>query len=303
MLVDVAITPVAGRQCGLFDRDQWFDVGGDDYQLLRRVRNGRLTDEGIGVYGLPGWPSSFLRDLWRAHLIAGRHSVVSNESAAQLHVLWPFPRGRLVLSVPHGGHHRPTTATIRQPRDLRPQHIVLVHGIPATSIPRTFCDLAATSTRPRLVRGLEKAHLDGKAKISETIEVYEELRRPGKPGFKMLGEVLEVRHPDFFIPPSELEKMFKRLLHRFSLPEPVWQPSLPWDPSRRADGLWPEQRVFLELDSRSWHARTDQMTADRRRDRDARRNGFDLLRLTYEEVKYEARRAIGDVREALALTA
>ena len=129
--------------------------------------------------------------------------------------------------------------------------------------------------------------------------MYEELRGPGKRGFKMLGEILEVRREDFEIPPSYLEKLFRRLLRKHGLPEPIWQPPLPWDPRKRADGLWVPQRALLELDSRSWHARMDQMSADRKRDRDARRHGYDLHRFTYEEVKYQPRVVVSDLRDLL----
>ncbi len=244
-----------------------------------------------------------MRGVWRAHLIAGRHSVAALETAAALHKLWPFPRGPLVFSVPHGDHHRRTHAVVRQPRDLTADQIVVVDGMRTTSIPRTFCDLAASSRRARLSRGLEQAHLDGKAKINETAALYERLRKPGKPGFRMLGEILEVRRADFFIPPTELEKMFRRLLRRHGLPEPMWQAPLPWDARRRADGLWIPQHVLLELDSRSWHARIDQMAADRRRDREAKRNGVPLYRFTYEEVKYESSMVAHEMRELLGLAA
>ena len=117
----------------------------------------------------------------------------------------------------------------------------------------------------------------------------------------MLGEILEVRRPDFWIPPTALEKMFRQLLRRNGLAEPLWQPPLPWDSKRRADGLWLPQKALLELDSRSWHARIDQMTADRRRDREAKRHGMTLYRFTYEEVKYEPGSVTNEVRELLSL--
>jgi hypothetical protein len=302
-MIDILIASVAGPQCGLFDRDQWFAQGGTDRQLSWRLATGALTDEGPGVYGLPGWSETFMRGVWRGHLLAGRHSAASQETAAAVHRLWPFPQGALVFSVPHGDHHRPRGAIVRQPRDLTEDQIVVVNGMRVTSIPRTFCDLAASSSRARLSRGLEQAHLDGKSKISETVALYERLRKPGKPGFKTLGEILEVRRPDFYIPPTELEKMFRQLLRRYGLPEPIWQPPLPWDPRRRADGLWLPQNVLLELDSRSWHARIDQMTADRRRDRDAKRHGLPLYRFTYEEVRYKPQAVADDVADLLSRAA
>jgi hypothetical protein len=294
---------VAVPQCGLFDREQWSDCGGDDKQLSYRLSTGAITHEGVGVYGLPGWPETFMRSVWRAHLVAGRHSVASSWTAAALHELWPFPPGKLVVSVPHGGHNRPSPAFVRQPRDLTEDHVVLVDGMRTTSIARTFCDLAADCRVDRLARGIDAAHLNGQSDVSETIAMYDALRKPGKPGFKALGRLLEVRRADFALPPTYLSGLFKRLLKKYNLPEPRWEAPLPWAPTRRADGIWLPQRKLVELDSRSWHARIDQMSSDRQRDRDARRNGFEPYRFTYEEVRYSAAKVAAEVREILDLAA
>jgi hypothetical protein len=301
--IDLAIVAVAGRQHGVFARQQWLDLEGTDDGLCWRMATGALTDEGPGVYGFAGWPASWSRELWRAWLLAGPHAVVAHEAAASLHRAYPFPRfGRLELSVPHGDHHRPSIALVHQPRDLTPDQITVIDGLPTTTLARTFCDLAAHTSRERLGRAIEQAELERKCRISEVFELYERLKKPGKPGFGLLASVLAVRMPGFVVPESELERMFRRLLTRFGLPQPRWQTPLPWDPRRRADGHWVGTPELLELDSRTWHGRQDQMTADRKRDREARRHGYHINRFTYEEVKHEPSSVAADVREILAST-
>jgi very-short-patch-repair endonuclease len=65
---------------------------------------------------------------------------------------------------------------------------------------------------------------------------------------------------------------------------PVPQYPIPWDPSRRFDGGYPDDQVAIEWDSRLWHSKQQAMTADRRRDRMAARHGWVVLRFTWEDV-------------------
>jgi len=289
----------------MFDFRQVEAAGGTERIVHDRLNARRWTHEGDAVYGFPDWPNSWMRALWREYLIVGRHvATVGVESAASLHRLHPFPRfGRLELCVPHGYHHRPTAAIVHQPRDLTDDQVVRMHGLRVTSVARSLCDLAASSHRERLSRAVEQADLDKKCPIDELAALYDRLRKPGKPGFRMLGSILEVRRSDFVVPEGELERMFRRLIKEFRLPVPTWQPSLPWNPTRRADALWLPQRVLLELDSRSWHGRLDQMANDRRRDRTAKLHGYDTHRFTYEEVRYDRRMVAGELAALLGLAA
>ena len=304
-MLDEEIASIASKQYGMFDFEQVENVGGTERIAHDRLNARRWTHEGEAVYGFPDWPESWMRSLWREYLIVGRHrAVVAGESGASVHRLHPFPRfGRLELCVPHGDHPRPPLAVVRQPRDLTDDQIVVMYGMRTTSVARTLCDLAAGAHRERLTRAIEQADLDKKCPIDELAALYDRLRKPGKTGFKMLGSILEVRRSDFVVPESELERRFRRLVREFRLPEPTWQPRLPWNPSRRADGLWMPQRVLLELDSRAWHARIDQMANDRRRDRTAKMHGYDTHRFTYEEVKYQRRMVANELAALLGLAA
>ena len=303
-MLDQIIAGIASLQYGLFSRTQVLDVDGYDQLIERRLAARRWIEVHPGVYSLPGWPPSWHRDLWAMYLALGEDAVVSFDAATTLHLMYPFPRfGRLEFSVPHGEHIVLPNTIVHQPRDLTPDQVTLVSGMRVTTVARTLCDQAARSGRERLKRGVEQAHLDRKSSISETLALYERLNRPGKRGFNVLGQILSVRAPGFVVLESELERLFRRLLRKYDIAEPDWQVPLPWDPKRRCDGAWLDRRVLLELDSRTWHARVDQMTADRRRDREARRHGYDVHRFTYEEVRYEPNVVLSDVRDALALAA
>lgn len=279
---DIAILGLAGRQSGLFSREQV----NDDQLIWRRLGQGRLIRVAPGVYSLPGWPDSWRRRLWLAHLDVGLHSVVSHEAAAALHGLTPFPSGLVTVTVPHGDHERTADYEVRQSTDLRPHHRTTVDGLPVTTPARTLVDLAARVTRERLGRALDDAHVARRCRIDEVAAVYDELRRPGKRGMRTLKTVLALRGAGYVPPESVLERRLLRVLAQGGLPEPVRQASLPWRPDapQRVDLLYPRQRLIVEADGRRYHSRLDQIADDRRRDRDAQLHGYATLRFVWEEI-------------------
>lgn len=289
-MLDAAIYELASRQNGSFSRSQVLSLGANDDAIDHRLRTGRWLPVHPGVYSLPGWPSSWMRALWQAHLDVGPQSAVSHEAAAALHGFLYFPPGPVVLTVAHGDHHRPGPGVVHQSRDLQPAHVTLIDGLPVTSPSRTVVDLAACTGRERLSRALDDAHVARRCSIDEVAALYAELRRPGKRGLKMLGRLLAMRGPGYVPTESELERRFLRVLRAGGLPEPQRQARLPWraDAPARVDFLYPRQRVIIEVDGRRWHTRMDEMATDRRRDREAQNHGYRVYRFVFEEITGQA---------------
>ena len=144
---------LASRQHGCFSRRQALNAGVGDDAIKQRLNAARWLWLAPGVYGLPGWPGSWMRSLWAAHLDVGPHSVVSHEAAATLHQLTSFRAGALTLTVPHGDHQRVGEATVHQSRDLAASHCTVVGGLPVTTVVRTLVDLAAITGPARLALG------------------------------------------------------------------------------------------------------------------------------------------------------
>jgi hypothetical protein len=138
-----AINELSSRQHGRFSRAQALSHSVDDCMLKRAAAAGRITNETEGVYGMPGWPESWWREVWRAFLATGPDAVVSHETAAAIHRLTNFPRGRIVFTTKHGDHHWHGLADMRQSTDLWPEHVGVRDGLPVTT-PVRRC-----STSPR----------------------------------------------------------------------------------------------------------------------------------------------------------
>ena len=299
-----AITELSSQQYGLFSRVQATKTGVDDGMLKRALGSGRITQEAEGVYGLPGWPESWWREVWRAFLATGpdKHVALSHETAAAIHRMTNFPRGRIVLTTKHGDHHWHGLADMRQSTDLKPEHVRIRDGLPVTTPVRTLFDLAAVAGRERLAIAVEDAHISRQCCLEELIALYEELRRPGKHGMKKLGRILAERGPGYVPPESKLERMLLKILRDAGLPKPRLQAQLPWRTTlpSRCDALYEKERIILEADGRRWHTRVDQMAADRRRDREAQNHGYRPYRFVYEELKRDPLMVVRTIVEARA---
>ncbi|MDQ1374491.1 MAG: hypothetical protein QOJ09_1829 [Actinomycetota bacterium] len=300
--VIAAITTVAKGQYGLFSRAQGLERGASQDMLDSALGSERVTHEAEGVYGLPGWPESWWREVWRALLATGPDAVVSHETAAAIHGLTNFPRGRIVLTTAHGDHHWHGLADMRQSTDLRPEHVRIRDGLPVTTPVRTLFDLAAVTGRERLAVAVEDAHTTGACRLESLIALFDELRRPGKHGMKKLGRILAERGPGYVPPESALERLLLKILRHAGLPKPRLQVQLPWRPQlpSRCDAMYVEQRIILEADGRRWHTRVDQMADDRRRDREAQNHGYRLYRFVYEELRHDPQMVVETIVEARA---
>jgi len=298
-----AITKLSSRQYGLFSRGQAADLGIDDCMLWRALTSGRITSEAGGVYGFPGWPDSWYRRLWRAYLATGPHAVVSFETAAAIHQLTGFPRGRIVLTTPHGDHHWHGLCEMRQRTDLSPGHITVIEGLRVTTPVRTLFDISAMAGPQRLAVAVEDAHITGQCPLEVLQQFYDELRRPGKRGMKKLGHILAERGPGYVPPQSWLQRRLVNVLVAGGLPKPKLEVQLPWRAEResRADALYDDySRILIESDGRRWHVRVDQMAEDRRRDREAQNHGYRPYRFVYQELRYDPEIVVETIRDARA---
>lgn len=301
-MLDQQIADIAARQYGLFSRAQVLALGPDNHLIHRRLAAQRWLHLEPGVYSLPGWPDSWRRRLWCAYLDVGPPAGTSHEAAAALHGLLYFPAGPVHLLVPHGAHHRgPRPNYVHQSRDLKPDHLTTVDGLPVTTIARTFCDLAATARRGRLTRALDDAHLTRRCPIPTVLQLATDLSRPGKAGLGWLTTTLADRGPGQAVPESALERRLVAVLRKGGFNNLKLQHGFPWRPDapNRVDVLL-NDRIIVEADSRRWHGRVDSMAEDRRRDRDAQNHGYPVYRFLYEEVKHEPDQIVETLRSAVA---
>ena len=128
-------------------------------------------------------------------------------------------------------------------------------------------------------------------------EVRAQLGR-GKRGAAAMRRAL-VRHDSRLARTKRgLEEVFFVLCERHQL---VADDVNVWVAGWRVDAIWHEQRVIVELDSRTAHEATWRLDNDHRRDLALRAAGYTVLRYTWQQVTETPALVVADLRRALGL--
>jgi very-short-patch-repair endonuclease len=96
---------------------------------------------------------------------------------------------------------------------------------------------------------------------------------------------------------SDLERNFLRICRRYRLPMPEVNVEIG---RHEADFVWRELRFVVETDGYRYHRGRQAFRDDRRRDLELRSRGFDVQRLSNEQIDEEAERVAAILREVLA---
>lgn len=276
---DWPLVHLAEGQEGLVTHRQLLALGMSADAVEHRLRVGRLHRRHRGVYSvghrLIGPRGILLAAAWAG----GRNAVLSHLSAAAFYG-W--------VTKPPAVQHVTTTraATTRaglcvhRVRRLDERDVQRFGLLAVTRRARTVVDLAAILAWDEfraVVDRIPTRDLDVAA-----VRAARE-RASGRRGARTLRRLLG--HLEAHTK-SEFERRYLRFCRRYGVPLPsgvnVEVAGLLVDCSSEA------QRVALELDSRAWHARRDQMAVDRRRDRQLVRAGRTPVRLVWEDLDAEA---------------
>src|SRR5690606_11795221 len=120
------------------------------------------------------------RDLFRRIIAVWERSVLSHETAAEVHDLPYVERGKVVVS-----HHSRTTHEfpefeVRRTHDLDEWHITRVDGMPITTIARTVVDLATTRSVKHVGAIIDRLVSDARLDLVEVAAVHGAVARRGK---------------------------------------------------------------------------------------------------------------------------
>ncbi len=303
--LDTALAQLAASQANAFSRAQAMELGYGEPQIQRRVRTSRWLHLAAGVYALPGYAPPYTQRLWAAHLAAGPASVISHEAAAAVHGLTGFPRRLVVVTTAHGNHQRPPGAVLHQSTDLAAEHIARAPGLgalPVTTVARTIVDLAAVTRRSRLEVAIDDAVVAKLTTFSEVSRLFASVMRRGKRGMKTIATLLDARGDGYVPPQSELERALFKLLDDNGIRGLQRQYPHPGriETQGCVDGAFVPEKLIVEADGRRWHTRIKDIGKDHRRDNEAKRVGWDTLRLLYEDIVGDPGWTLGIVRDTRA---
>jgi hypothetical protein len=283
---------LATAQHGVVSTRQLAGIGYTRSSASKAHGVGRLRRVHRGVYAV-----GHERLTWEgrcfAAVLACAPSVASHITAARL---WGLLR------------NRPTTIHITAPTKRRSKPGIVAHtsllppadlatpgGIPATALPRTLLDLAATSRLERLGRVLERSE---ELRIFDLVAVDDLLGRTGgHPGHGRLRRALAIYRDDPAFVRSRLERRFLKLVTAAGLPIPSMNFNVA---GYELDAYWERERFVVELDVYETHGSHAAFERDRLRQEDLKLKGVEMIRVTGPRLDREPEATIERVEAHLA---
>jgi predicted transcriptional regulator of viral defense system len=280
----VRVAEMAGRQSGRITWAQLMKIGVAKRTIALWLEQGYLHRVLPHVYAVGHAASSTEADLAAALLYAGPRAMLSHATAAWWQGLLDDQPRQIHISTPRQWRSQPGI-TVHPRRALdRVWH----RGLPTTTLPQTFLDLAATQPLRTVRRALARAEY---ADVLDLPAIEARLGK-GRPGGAKLRLALERHQPELANSKSRLEALFFEICEeaRFSLPL-LNQYVAGW----QVDALWPDKRIAVELDGYGNHHTPAQLRRDRRKELALRNAGLTPVRYSEEQLNQRTE-VIADLR-------
>lgn len=231
-------------------------AGFSDDELRRLVRTGRLTPVRRGVYVQGGVPGDVVvRHALRITAAMGElagDAVVSHASAAVLHGLriWAVPLDRVHVTRPRPSGGRCGALVHVHTAALDPSEVVVIGGMPVTSLARTVADLARMLPFEQAVVIADSAMFYRRPDRVTPADLVAALdRSPRRPGTRAARRVIAFASG---LSESVGESRSRVAIAAAGLPPPVLQ----WEVHAAATGAfigrvdvgWPQLRTVGEFD-------------------------------------------------------
>jgi hypothetical protein len=285
--IERAIAERASNQLGHINYAQARELGATPKVVRRLASTGRLIPVGSRTFRLAGLPRSLDGDVMAACLDTGGRA--SHRTASRLSNLGPRSWRELIeVTVVKGTRHTSSPlATVHTSTNLGRDDLVVVRGIPTTSVARTIFDLAAlvpAVTLEDLRDLIDVAIRDGRASDAWLFWRLERLRCRGRNGVSVLEAILADRECNGKTE-SWLERAFLACVDAAGFPRPKVQQCVRNRNGTiaRVDFLY-EPKTVVEVAGYRWHSTYTQKQADAERRNRLVVAGYDILEFTYGNV-------------------
>lgn len=279
---------VAVEQHGAIHLTQLRELGITMDEVQWAVRSGELERRLPEVYAVAGAPVTWRQQLKIATLDAGPGSAASHRAAAILLGIARRGAPELVeISTSSTRSARIPGVIVHRSRDLAPDHILDVDGIPCTGPLRTLVDLGAVERWGVVADAFERALQSGQATVLGAEWMLTNLSRRGRDGCGVFRRVLDTRALEGASPhPGLLEPRMARILRGSGLPMPEYQYKVFHDGLFMAqpDFAYPDLMEAFEVDGFESHGTPSAMTSDFEREHRLRRIGWNVTRFTWNHV-------------------
>lgn len=298
--VEGRLAALASRQHGVVSRAQLSALGIRGNAISRRVAAGRLQRLHRGVYAVGHTPGTPEMRWMGAVLACGPDAVLSHLDAAALWRIYKGIGARVHITTTRAAAG-PAGVRTHRARRLSPDDVTAHRRIAVTTVARTLVDLTDVLGRDRLLRAVRESEYLGLLDVDALSAAMERAR--GRRHLGALKQALAQHRPGQIVR-DELEHRFLELIHDAGLPEPETNARV--RTQRRdysVDCLWRDERVAVELDGRTAHARVSAFELDRERDAALSAVGLRLVRFTWRRVQDDGSEVISDLRAILGAAA
>lgn len=276
---DARLAALAARQHGVVSAVQLRGLGLTAREIEGRLRARRLFRLYRGVYAVGHTAlTAYSRDL-AAVLACGPGALLSHRSAARLWGLLRSASPRIEVTAPRSRDGQ-RGITLHRSRAIHPDDAATINRIPVTSVARTLVDLADVVDAGRLAQAVNEAEVLQLFDLASVQAVLDRL--PERRGAKRLRHVLRTYAPEPRFMRSGGERLLVRLCKEHGLPPPMTNA---WIEQFEVDAYWPDARLAIEVDSRTFHATRRAFEEDRRRDRRLAVLGIQVNRVTERDLE------------------
>lgn len=296
---DRVIAELAEGQHGRVARRQLRALGIGRGAIDRRLERMRLRPTRYrGVYAV-GHRIRSRKATWMEAVLAAGPDACLSHRAAGAH--WGVLRsGRVEVTVPRTLRSRQGFRV--HEAVLRPDEVTVLDGIPVTTVPRTLFDLAATETRHDLERAVHEADY---LRLHDPLSLTDLLSRyPGRRGTRAIKAVVAARDRETNVSREEFVDRFLSLVAKTGLPDPdtnVWMTVA--GKSHEVDCVWREHTLMVELDGWGAHGTRRAFQRDRARDRLLTREGWRVIRVTWDQLCDEPEAIAADLAALMSYSA
>jgi len=290
---DRLVAELAARQFGVVTTAQVRACGLSRDAIAHRLRTGRFVSQYRGVYAVGHEVLRPVGTRLAAVLACGSEAALSHRAGGRHWSVWWGSSTLIDVTRPRGHGNGPAGVRLHL-GPLEPGDVVVLDGVPVTSLARTTIDIAY-GLGDKALRRLIDDVVRHPAYDHRALEA--ELER-GRPGTRAVRKQLRSRHPDSHRTRSEFEAIALPLLAHHGLPQPevnVWLPAL----SNEVDLLWRRERVVVEWDSRAHHDDDPAFEHDREQSVELITAGYVPLRFTWRQLTQRPDWVAFHIRKAL----
>lgn len=292
---EILLNAVARDQFGLFTMAQARACGFPPSTVSDRTEAGVYERVHPGIYGLAGGASSWRRDVMAGVLSMAQPGAASHRTAA---FLWGLtdrrPREIEVVTRRHRRTPR-RDLVVHESLDLRTSDIVHVDSIPITSPQRTVVDLGASAPLGAVARCLDTGLRKEYFTLLDVEMFVMRVGRSGRTGVGIIRPLLDERRRWQGITESDLEDLFRKIVHSAPVPMPVAQHrvyELDGEFVGRFDFAYTDTYSLFELDSEGYHMDPVSFQRDRDKQNRAHALGWTVYRFTYRQLRDDPRSVI-----------